>query len=304
MGMAVDLLHPGHLNVISKAAELGEVIIGLLTDKAVACGYAQLPYMSYEHREIVVAAVKGVTEVVRQETLDYRPNLEKIQPKYVVHGDDWKTGPLASTRQQVIDTLARWGGQLVEVPYTQGISSTMINNVLRSIGITPEIRSQRLKRLIEAKDIVRVIEAHSGLSALIAENTSVEIQGREESFDAIWVSSLTQSAAKAKPDNGFLDTTSRLETVNDILDVSTKPIIYDGDNGGPAEHFVFTVKALERLGVSAVIIEDKIGLKKILFSGTASNSSRIVSKFFAKRSGLVARPGWVKLLWSLPALKV
>jgi len=268
IGMSADLLHPGHMNIIEKARELnGEIIVGLLTDKAIA-SYKRLPYMDFEQRKKVVENVKGVSQVIPQETLDYAPNLEKVRPDYVVHGDDWKTGIQSSTRQKVIDTLAQWGGELVEFPYTDGISSTQLNKVLKEIGTTPDTRIKRLKRLIESKNVVRILEAHNGLCGLIIENTFVNNGNKKEEFDGIWISSLTQSAARAKPDIGYLDTTSRLDIINDILDVTTKPIIYDGDNGGPAEHFVFTVKTLERIGVSAVIIEDKVGLKKNSLFGT------------------------------------
>ncbi len=267
VGMGADLLHPGHLNVIATAAKYGDVIIGLLTDNAIA-KFSHLPYMSYEQRKIVVEAVKGVTEVVMQQTLDYTENLEKIKPEFVVHGDDWKVGPQAETRAKVIETLKQWGGKLIEVPYTKGISSTTINNVMREIGTTPEIRSVRLRRLLECKDIVRVMEAHNGLSGMIVEQTVIDNNGYPEEFDALWISSLTQATAKAKPDNGFLDSTTRIAALSEILDVTTKPIIYDGDSGGPAEHFVFTVRELERLGVSAIIIEDKVGLKKNSLFGT------------------------------------
>ncbi len=267
VGMGADLLHPGHLNIISTAAKYGDVIIGLLTDNAVA-KFSHLPYMTYDQRKIIMESVKGVTEVVMQSTLDYTKNLEKIKPEYVVHGDDWKVGPQAKTREKVIETLKQWGGQLIEVPYTQGISSSALNNVMREIGTTPEIRSARLRRLLACKDIVRVMEAHNGLSGLIVEQTTVDNKGFPEEFDALWISSLTQATAKAKPDNGFLDASTRIAALSEILDVTTKPIIYDGDSGGPAEHFVFTVRELERLGVSAIIIEDKIGLKKNSLFGT------------------------------------
>jgi len=268
IGMSADLLHPGHLNIIEHARELGgEIIIGLLTDKAIA-SYKRLPYMSWEQRYTVVLNIKGVAKVVPQDTLDYVPNLEKIRPDYVVHGDDWKTGPQQQVRQRVLDIMATWGGKVIDVPYTQGISSTKLNNALREVGTTPEIRANRLKRLIASKDMVTVCEAHNGLTGLIVENTSVDKNNQKKEFDAIWISSLTQSAAKAKPDIGYLDTTSRMDVLNDILEVTTKPIIYDADNGGPIEHFFFTVRSLERLGVSAVIIEDKIGLKKNSLFGT------------------------------------
>lgn len=273
IGMSADLLHPGHLNIINEARKLldskdgGELIVGLLTDKAIA-SYKRLPYMTWEQRKIVVENVKGVTAVVPQETLDYVPNLLKIKPDYVLHGDDWKTGVQAKTRQRIVDVMSEWGGEVVDIPYTEGISSTKLNQVLKEVGTTPEIRCHRLRRLLDSKEIVTVCEAHNGLSGLIVENTSIDENGHKIEFDGIWISSLTQSAAQAKPDIGYLDTTTRMTTLNDILEVTTKPIIYDGDNGGPQEHFIFTVKTLERLGVSAIIIEDKIGLKKNSLFGT------------------------------------
>ena len=273
IGMSADLLHPGHLNIINEARKLldskggGELIVGRLTDKAIA-SYKRLPYMTWEQRKVVVENVKGVTSVVPQETLDYVPNLLKIKPDYVLHGDDWKTGVQSKTRQRIVDVMSEWGGEVIDIPYTEGISSTKLNQVLKEVGTTPEIRCHRLRRLLDSKEIVTVCEAHNGLSGLIVENTSIDENGHKIEFDGIWISSLTQSAAQAKPDIGYLDTTTRMTTLNDILEVTTKPIIYDGDNGGPQEHFVFTVKTLERLGVSAIIIEDKIGLKKNSLFGT------------------------------------
>jgi phosphoenolpyruvate mutase len=267
VGMSADLVHPGHLNVLHKARELGEVTVGLLTDKAIA-SYKRLPYMSFEQRKIVIENIKGVSRVVPQETLDYVPNLIKYKPDYVVHGDDWKSGVQKEVRQRVIDTLKKWGGELVEVEYTKGISSTHLNKSLKEIGTTPEIRLKSLRRLIDAKPIVRFLEAHNGLCGLIIENLKVQKNNVSREFDGMWLSSLTDSTAKGKPDIEAVDITSRLHTLNDIVEVTTKPIIFDGDTGGRAEHFVFTVKSLERLGVSAVIIEDKIGLKKNSLFGT------------------------------------
>jgi len=261
VAMSADIIHPGHLNIIKEAAKLGDVTVGVLTDAAIA-SYKRLPYMSYEQRAGVVAALKGVTKVVPQETLDYIPNLKAIKPDFVVHGTDWREGVQAKTRQGVIDTLATWGGKLVEPEYTPGISSTQLNKAIREVGTTPDIRRRRLRRLLNAKPIVRVMEAHSGLSGLIVENTNVVIDNKKREFDAMWLSSLTDSTLKGKPDNESVDVTSRLRTVNDILEITTKPIIYDGDSGGLPEHFTFLVRSLERLGVSAVIIEDKIGLKQ------------------------------------------
>ena len=267
IGMSADLLHPGHLNIIEEARKLidknggGELIVGLLTDKAIA-SYKRLPYMTFEQRKIIIENVRGVSKVVPQETLDYVPNLLKIKPDYVLHGDDWKKGVQAKTRERIIEVMSEWGGKVIDIPYTEGISSTKLNKVLKEVGTTPGIRCHRLRRLLDSKDIVTICEAHNGLSGLIVENTNIIENNRKIEFDGIWISSLTQSAAQGKPDTGYLDTTSRMATLNDILDVTTKPIIYDGDNGGPCEHFIFTVKTLERLGVSAIIIEDKIGLKK------------------------------------------
>lgn len=288
IGMSADLLHPGHLNIINKARNLleqnggGELIIGLLTDRAIT-SYKRLPYMNWEQRKIVVENVKGVTQVIPQETLDYVPNLLKIKPDYVLHGDDWKTGVQAKTRQRIIDVMSQWGGKVIDIPYTEGISSTQLNKTLKEIGTTPEIRCHRLRRLLNSKDIVTICESHNGLSGLIVENTYIEENGKKIEFDGIWISSLTQSAAQAKPDIGYLDTTTRMATLNDILEVTTKPIIYDGDNGGPQEHFVFTVKTLERLGVSAIIIEDKVGLKKNSLFGVEFFQEQDTPEDFAQK---------------------
>ncbi|MEO6613208.1 MAG: phosphoenolpyruvate mutase [Chitinophagaceae bacterium] len=262
IGMSADLVHPGHLNVISTGRKLGRVIIGLLTDEAIA-SYKRVPYLSYEQRKIIIENISGVSEVVEQETLDYTSNLLKIKPDYVVHGDDWKTGVQQSTRQKVIDTLQGWGGELVEVPYTGGVSSTTIQQALKETGITPQHRLQRLKRILSVKPCMRVLEAHNGLSGLIAENTSfTDEQGMVNEFDAMWISSLADSITRGKPDIEAVDTSSRLHALQDILEVTTKPVIFDGDTGGKTEHFVFTVRSLERLGVSAIVIEDKKGLKR------------------------------------------
>ncbi len=257
VGMSADLVHPGHMNILKEASFLGNVIVGLLTDKAIA-SYKRLPYMSFEQRKTVIENIKGVTKVVSQDSLDYVKNLEEYKPDFVVHGDDWKKGVQKKIRERVIDTLKQWGGELIEIKYTDGISSSGIINNLKEIGTTPNVRLSRLKRLINAKKIVKVLEVHNGLSGLIVENTN--FQNKE--FDAMWSSSLTDSTSRGKPDIEAVDLTARLSTVNDIFEVTTKPMIFDADTGGIPEHFAFTVKSLERTGVSAVIIEDKIGLKK------------------------------------------
>ena len=267
VGMSADMIHPGHLNIIKEASKLGDVIIGLLTDKAIA-SYKRLPTLKFEQRKIIIENIKGVSEVLAQDELDYTVNLRKIKPDFVVHGDDWKKGVQAQIRQRVIDTLEEWGGKLIEVAYTKGISSTQLNQSLKEIGTTPEVRMERFRRLIESKPIVRVLEAHNGLTGLIVENVNFKQNGKRKEFDAMWLSSLTDSTIKGKPDIEAVDVTSRLQGLNDILEVTTKPIIYDGDTGGIPEHFVFTVRTLERLGVSAIIIEDKTGLKKNSLFGT------------------------------------
>jgi len=284
VGMSADLLHNGHINIFKKAASLGEVTVGLLTDSAIA-SYKRLPYMRYEQRKTIVSEIKGVCNVVPQMTLDYRVNLKKIKPDFVVHGDDWKEGVQRETRQQVIDTLVEWGGELVELNYTDGISSTQLVENLNKIGTTPNIRLGMLRRLLNAKSLIRVNEVHHGLSGLITEKTTVLRNGNKVSFDAMWSSSLTDSTAKGKPDIEAVDMTSRMQIVNDIFDVTSLPMIFDGDTGGKIEHFRFTVKSLERLGVSAIVIEDKVGLKKnSLFGNDVNQTQDTIENFQEKIS--------------------
>ncbi|MDB2683582.1 phosphoenolpyruvate mutase [Alphaproteobacteria bacterium] len=267
VGMSADLIHHGHINIIKKAAELGQVTVGLLTDKAIG-SYKRLPYLTYEDREAVVLGIKGVNKIIKQETLDYRPNLEKIKPDFVVHGDDWKNGVQAKVREQIIKKMSEWGGKVIDVPYTKNISSSKLNKALKDHGTTPDRRRSQLKRLINSVDLVRVIEAHSGISSLIVENLEIEVEGRKKVFDCMWSSSLTDSTNKGKPDIEAVDVTDRSNTISTIFEVTTKPMIYDADTGGRPEHFAYTVRTLERLGVSAVIIEDKTGLKKNSLFGT------------------------------------
>ncbi len=267
VGMSADLIHPGHLNILDHAASLGEVTVGLLTDRAIA-SYKRLPHMTFEQRQAVVAALRSVHRVVPQETLDYVENLRRYKPDFVVHGDDWRHGVQRKTRQRVIDALAEWGGELVEPTYTEGISSTQLNEAVKQIGTTPNVRLSRLRRLIESKDIVRILEAHNGLTGLLVESSVGERGGSKVEFDGMWSSSLTDSTARGKPDIEAVDISSRLQTINEIFEVTTKPLIFDGDTGGKPEHFAFTVRSLERLGVSAVIVEDKEGLKRNSLFGT------------------------------------
>ncbi|MBU3635541.1 phosphoenolpyruvate mutase [Polynucleobacter sp. es-GGE-1] len=290
VGMAADIIHTGHLNIIQKAAELGEVTVGVLTDEAVA-SYKRLPYMCAEDRKRIIASIKGVSHVIFQSSLDYTENLRSIKPEYVVHGDDWKEGIQKNTRESVLRVLSEWGGELIEIPYTMGVSSTEFNHKINGSGTTPERRLSSLRRLLKVKPIVRFLEAHNGLTGSIVENTFIEIPGGVKSFDGIWGSSLTDSTARAKPDIEAVDIATRVQTLNDILEVTTKPIIFDGDTGGIVEHFVFTVKTLERLGISAVIIEDKTGLKKnSLFGVDVEQTQDNVVDFSAKiRAGKLAQ---------------
>ena len=281
-GMSADLIHPGHLNILKEAQKYGEVIVGLLTDSAIA-SYKRLPYLTFEQRKEIVENIKGVSKVVAQDTLDYEPNLLKYKPNFVIHGDDWREGVQKKVRQKVIDALAQWGGQLIEVAYTENISSTAIHQIMKEIGTTPQVRMQRLQRLLNNKPLIRVMEAHNGLTGLIVEHSNTKDGGKIKEYDGIWLSSLTEATAKGKPDIEFVDLTSRIATINDISEVTTKPIIFDGDTGGICEHFIFTVKTLERLGVSAVIIEDKIGLKKnSLFGDNVEQTQDSIENFSRK----------------------
>ncbi len=269
IALGADVLHIGHLNVINKGAELGEVTIGLLTDRVIS-SYKRVPIYSYEVRKQIFGSLKNVHQIIEQDTLDYSKNLRKLRPHYVIHGDDWREGIQQKVREKVIEVLKEWGGKLIEIPYTHGLSSSAAAEELTKNLRSPDYRRALLKKMIHLKPFVSVMEASNGLSGLIVENTKVvnEKTGLPKQFDAMWISSLCDSTFKGKPDIELVDLTSRINTVNEIMDVTTKPIILDGDTGGKEEHFVFNVKTLERLGVSAIIIEDKTGLKKNSLFGT------------------------------------
>ena len=284
IGMSADLIHQGHLNIIHEGLKLGQVIIGLLTDEAIA-SYKRLPLIAFNERKLIVENLKGVAKVIPQKTLDYIPNLKEVKPDFVVHGDDWKTGVQKEVRQRVIDTLAEWGGELIEPKYTEGISSTDLISAVKAQGITPGKRMKTLRRLIGIKPIVRILEAHNGLTGLIVEKTQIKKEGKTIEFDGIWESSLTDSTAKGKPDTELVDFSSRFSTIEEILEVTTKPMIVDGDTGGRIDHFKFRVKTLERLGVSAIIIEDKIGDKRnSLFGTTVPQEQDSIDHFSQKIS--------------------
>ena len=282
VGLSADILHEGHINILNKAKSLGYVIVGLLTDEAIT-SYKKLPHLTFSQREIVLKNIKTVDKVVHQKTLDYRPNLLKFKPSYVVHGDDWREGIQKETRKQVIKTLKKWSGKLIEVPYTKNISSSKIKEKFIKTGTTPDIRKSKFKRLINVKKIVRILEAHSPLSAMIVENTNIVKNKKFYEFDGMWSSSLTDSALRGKPDNESVDISSRMNTLNEILSVTTKPIIFDADTGGRNEHLPYTIKALDRAGISAAIIEDKIGLKKNSLFDNQSNASQDTIKNFCKK---------------------
>lgn len=267
LGICADIVHHGHINIIKEASRLGSITVGLLTDKAIAT-YKRIPILSYEERKQIVENIKGVEKVIPQNTLSYRSNLLLEKPDYVIHGDDWKSGPQENIRKEVIETLNEWQGELVEIPYTKNVSSTSIQNKIKQIN-SPQRRIQMLRRLIESKDIVRIIEAHNGLTGLMVETITAE----NKQFDGMWLSSLTHSTSKGKPDIQYVDITTICNTINEIFDVTTKPMIVDLDNGGKTEHFKFAVRTLERIGVSAVIIEDKIGNKRnSLFADTSNQT--------------------------------
>ena len=261
IGMTVDILHHGHINLIARAREYGDITIGLLTDEAVA-NHKRLPYLNWEQRKKIVENISGVTNVVAQEDWDYAPNLSKYKPDFMAHGSDWLQGPLAAYREKAIQALTEYGGELIEIPYTEGVSSSTISKDLQSIGTTPDIRRATLKRLLSAKPILRFIETHNPISGLIAEHVNIEKDDIKKEFDGFWSSSLTDSTERGKPDIEALSINRRLDNISDIFDVTTKPMIMDADTGGLTEHLELNIRTIERLGISAVIIEDKTGLKK------------------------------------------
>ena len=259
--MSTDIIQTGHINIIEKAAELGEVTVGVLCDECVAM-YEKYPIVPLEERMRIIRNIKGVSHVVVQEDIYYDKVLRELKPDIVIHGDNWKTGYQKDVRARVIEVLAEWGGELVEIPYYKSSGMDLFERAMMECRGLPEVRRQILRQQIASGEIVKVMVAYDGLSALLVEKTSVEKDGEKRQFDGIWVSSLCDSTAKGKPDIELVDLTSRISSLNDMMEVTTKPIIFDADTGGLIEHFVYNIKTLERIGVSAVIIEDKIGLKR------------------------------------------
>ncbi len=277
-----DIIHEGHLNIIENAKKYGRVVVGALSIPE-SIRYNRFPTISIEERIALYKSIPGVDEVIVQEDMGYRDVVEKLHPDYIIHGDNWKTGPESAIRKKVEELLSEYGGELIEIPYTYNEEVKKADRRLQEKLAMPEYRRKRLRQLIDMQPIVKVMEAHSGLTGLICEKTVVERDGRLDQFDGMWVSSLCDSTDRGKPDIELVDMTSRLRTIDDILEVTTKPIILDGDTGGLAEHFVYNVRTLERSGVSAVIIEDKVGLKKnSLFGTEVKQTQDSIENFSAK----------------------
>jgi len=284
MCFSTDVIHGGHISIIQKAAELGEVIAGVLTDDVIA-SFKRFPVLRYEERARILEGIKGISRVVPQKTLSYAENLQMLKPDYVAHGDDWKTGFQKPIRHEVIEVLKEFGGKLVEFPYSENEDYKILELKQREILSMPDLRRGRLKQLLNMKPLVRVIEVHDGITGLIAEKTIVMKDGKTYQFDAMWSSSLCDSITRGKPDIEVLDISRRLQTIDEIMDVTTKPIIIDADTGGLIEHFVYNVRTFERMGISAAIIEDKTGLKKnSLFGTEVEQTQESVDNFCAKIS--------------------
>ena len=282
VGLSADILHEGHINILKIANTYGDVIVGLLTDEAIV-SYKNIPYLDFSKRKIVLENIKYVKKVIPQNTLDYVSNLNIVKPNFVVHGDDWKFGVQKKTRDRVIKTLNKWSGKLIEPKYTKNISSTLIKNKISDVISSPENRISRLKRLINSKEIVRILESHNSLTGLIIENLKVSKKKIDHEFDGMWSSSLTDSATKGKPDNSSVDFSTRLSSLNDMMEVTSKLLVFDADNGGQLEHLPFLVRSLERCGASAIIMEDKIGLKKNSLFKNQTGTKQDKPEIFAKK---------------------
>lgn len=262
-----DMIHDGHLNIIREARKYGEVIIGVLSDEAMV-RFNRFPGISFQERCHMIQELDGISQVVVQKDIMYDNIIHELRPDYVIHGDNWKEGPMKAIRDNVVKLLASYGGELIDIPYTYSENVRRLDAKMKEKLSMPEYRRKRLKQLIKLCPVVKALEVHSGLTGLIAEKTVVANDGELDQFDAMWISSLCDSTAKGKPDIELVDITSRFRTIDDVMEVTTKPIIFDGDTGGLTEHFVYTVRSLERMGVSAIIIEDKTGLKKNSLFGT------------------------------------
>lgn len=279
-----DVIHEGHLNILREANKYGEVMVGILSDEAMI-KFNRFPTISIEERKKIVEDTGLAASVVIQDTIMYDKIIEELKPDYVIHGDNWCSGPEKAIRDNVLDNLKKYGGELIEVGYTYNENVKKIDDNIKEKLAMPEYRRKRLRQLLKLCPVVKTIEVHSGLTGLIAEKTVVEHNGELDQFDAMWLSSLCDSTAKGKPDIELVDMSSRMRTIDDVMEVTTKPIILDGDTGGLVEHFVYNVRTLERMGVSAVIIEDKTGLKKnSLFGTEVEQTQDTIENFCAKIS--------------------
>ncbi len=279
---ATDVIHAGHMNIIHAAKRYGRVVIGVMSDAAMV-SYYHFPTISFEERLTMIQSLPDVDEVIVQDSVSYADILKDLRPDYVIHGDRWQNGPWSGLREELIEGLSAYGGKLIEVPYTVSDEVKKCDKKIREKLMMPEYRRKRLRQLLSIRPLVKAMEVHSGLTGLIVEKTVVERDGRFDQFDAMWISSLCDSTAKGKPDIELVDMSSRLRTIEDVMEVTTKPVIMDGDTGGLAEHFVYNVRTLERLGVSAVIIEDKIGLKKnSLFGNEVQQTQDSIENFCHK----------------------
>ncbi len=277
-----DVIHEGHINIVTQARQYGKVVVGVLTDAAMI-RFNRFPTLDFEGRMRLAEKLEGVDEVIVQEDMMYDKVIDSIRPDYVIHGDNWLEGSLRVIRDNVEKKLSQYGGKIIDVPYTYNEKVKRIDARLKERAAMPEYRRKRLRQLLDIRPIVKAIEVHSGLTGLIAEKTVVESNGELDQFDAMWISSLCDSTAKGKPDIELVDMTSRFRTIDDVMEVTTKPIIFDGDTGGLTEHFVYTVRTLERMGVSAVIIEDKTGLKKNSLFGTEVEQTQDSVEHFCEK---------------------
>lgn len=277
-----DVIHEGHLNILQEAKKYGEVVVGILSDKAMI-KYNRFPTVTMEERKRIVEETGLVSEIIVQDEIMYDKVIETVKPDYVIHGDNWCTGPESAIRANVVENLQKHGGELVEVSYTYNENVKKIDDNIKEKLAMPEYRRKRLRQLLDLCPVVKTIEVHSGLTGLIAEKTIVEHDGELNQFDAMWLSSLCDSTAKGKPDIELVDMSSRMRTIDDVMEVTTKPIILDGDTGGLVEHFVYNVRTLERMGVSAVIIEDKTGLKKNSLFGTGVEQTQDTIENFCEK---------------------
>lgn len=277
-----DVIHEGHLNILQEAKKYGDVTVGILSDKAMI-KYNRFPTVSIEERKRIVEETGLVSEIIVQDEIMYDNVIKRVKPDYVIHGDNWCTGPESAIRANVVENLQQYGGKLIEVSYTYNENVKKMDDNIKEKLAMPEFRRKRLRQLLELCPVVKTIEVHSGLTGLIAEKTIVEHDGELNQFDAMWLSSLCDSTAKGKPDIELVDMSSRMRTIDDVMEVTTKPIILDGDTGGLVEHFVYNVRTLERMGVSAVIIEDKTGLKKNSLFGTEVEQTQDTIENFCEK---------------------